>query len=129
MILQTLNIVSGVALGAPKLKEWIGGEHIEKAERAIMKYREPLGLAMIVLGITGFLIRLNVIDLFFAPLGASYPQTIPAILMGILLYGDKLQRFPFMRSIIAALRPHEAIIGIIGIAVGLGSILFGCLIC
>jgi hypothetical protein len=129
MILQTLNVVSGVALGAPKLKEWIGGEHVEKAEKLIMKYREPLGLAMLVLGITGLLIRLGVLSLFFAPLGASYPQTIPAIIMGILLYGDKLNRFPFMRSIIETLKPHEALIGIAGIAIGLGSILFGCVLC
>lgn len=129
MILQTANIVSGIVLGAPKLKEWIGEQHIAKVEAVLTKHRETIGLIMLILGIVGLLSRMSIFDFYIYELGASYPQALPAIAMGLLLYSRKLERFAILRHIITFLRPYEVWIGLVGIAVGIGSIFFGCPLC
>ena len=129
MIIQVANIVSGFALAAPKLGESIGREHIEKAHRGLAPYLTTIGRIELVLGLIALIDRMGLVSLPFLNLGSSYPQAIPAILMGLVLAGPTWMRIPTLARIVTSLEPHRAILGYIGIAVGLGSLLFGCVLC
>lgn len=125
MVLQVLNIVMGFIAALPGLRErkWFKSDLEKKTD----SWKGYLGLAGLVLGVLGLLVRMDILPPFSYRLGASYPQTIPAIILGLLLAAPILNKHKFIRNIIDKLEPHAFWLGIIGIAVGLGSILFGCI--
>ncbi len=82
MILQIANIVSGVVLAAPGLKEHGGRALLEKIEHETAPLRENIGVITLVLGIIGLIDRMNFISFYIPNFGSSYPQAIPAILTG-----------------------------------------------
>lgn len=127
--MQVANIVSGFALAAPKLAEIGGKEHIERAQSAMKPYLGTIGIVELVLGIVGLIDRMGIVYIPLMNFGSSYPQALPAILMGLLLGGSTLMNMDALKRFVAILEPHRITLGLIGIAVGLGSILFGCVLC
>lgn len=124
MLLQVLNIIMGFIAALPGLRtrKWFKSDLEKKTDG----WKAYLGLVGLVLGILGLLVRMDILPPFTYRLGASYPQTIPAILLGLVLAASILDKYSFFRGIIRKLEPHAFWLGLLGIAVGLGSILFGC---
>jgi len=127
MILQIANIVSGVILAAPGLKEHGGRAFLEKVEHETAPLRENIGVITLVFGIIGLIDRMNFISFYIPNFGSSYPQAIPAILTGALLALPKLERYPAIATQVKKLLPYTFGLGLISLASGLGSLLFGCI--
>lgn len=127
MIIQTLNIVSGFVLSAPKIKSFAGGgaEHVAKAESALSMYRGMIGIASVVLGVLALVERLGIFY-FGMRIGSSFPQAFAAIATGLLLAPHLFVKYPAIDAFIKKISPHGEWIGILAILVGLGSLLFGC---
>ncbi len=127
MLIQLVNILSGFLLASPKLKTWAGKHvaHVEKAESKLTTFRESIGILALIVGVVALLERLGIIFGMFL-FGASFPQAIPAILSGLLLAPRVARKFSVIADFTAKLEPYAQWIGVLGIAVGLGSLLFGC---
>jgi hypothetical protein len=128
MILQLTNIVSGFILSAPKLKELVGGkgaEHIVAAEAKLNTFRGTIGIIELVLGAVALVDRLGI--LFIGGIGASFPQAFAALACGALLAPHLLEKYPAMKSLVEKMKPYEVWIGLAALAIGLGSMLFGCI--
>lgn len=128
MIMQILNIVCGSLLAAPKLKEWRLGPAAERLEGWFGSMREQFGLTMLVLGTLALIDRLGVLNVPIPEFGASFPQSIPALAIGLLLAARFSEKYPVLTKVRDALAPYTAWIGLLGMAVGVGSLLFGCFI-
>jgi len=131
MVLQTANIVGGFLLSASTLKTFGAKEHIEKGEHFLTPFRSTIGIVILGLGLVGLIQRLGLIyiNIPFFGLGASYPQAVPAIAMGLLLASHLFEKFPALHSRIQKMRPYEGWIGICAILSGLVSIFYGCVFC
>ncbi len=131
MVLQTANIVGGFLLSASTLKTFGAKEYIEKGEGFFAPFRSIIGVAILVLGVIGLIQRLGLIyiNIPFFGLGASYPQALPAIAMGLLLASHLFEKFPGLHSLIEKMRPYEGWLGIYAILTGLVSIFYGCVLC
>jgi hypothetical protein len=129
MIIQIANIVSGFALAAPKLAEFGGKEAIEKVHGAMMPHMKTIGVIELILGLVALIDRMGILTIPIMNLGSSYPQALPAILIGLVLGGGAFLKNEALSSFVTKLEPYRMHLGIIGIAVGLGSILFGCILC
>ena len=126
MILPIANIISGFVLAAPKLKEWFGEKHIERAHGALNKWRTLIGVIILVLGIVGLLKRASLAGLRYEwswHYGSSYPQAIIAIIMGVLLCASLFSKWPTFHSKIVEINKYSEWIGILGILVGASSVL------
>lgn len=125
MIIQTANIISGFMLAAPELKKIGANEQIGKAEGFLNTWAKPIGIIELVLGIIALVERVSYSNFipYYYNYGASYPQAIIAILMGLLLASHLFSKNQFIREKIAMLRPYSAGIGIVGILIGLFSII------
>jgi len=109
MIIQIINIASGVAIVAQK-------------QLAISPANQKtIGLIELVVGVAALISRIGS-PMLITVLGASYPQAIAAILMGLLLAQSFFEPYPQIRSLIASLKPYGMWIGAAGIIVGLASI-------
>lgn len=128
MILQLCNIAAGLVLAAPGLKELGQKELFEKIETASTPWKVQFGLITLGLGVIGLLVRVNILPSFLPDLGASFPQSLPAIAIGALLALPRLRAWGVVASFVGKLTPHALPLGLIGVAVGLGSLLFGCII-
>lgn len=128
MIMQILNIVCGTLLAAPKLKEWGLGSIVAPLENWLVGAREKLGLTMLVLGALALLDRLGVWNVPIPEFGASFPQALPALALGLLLASDLAGKYPVLARIRGKLEPVSVGFGLLGMAVGLGSLVFGCFI-
>ncbi len=129
MILQTANIVSGFVLSSSKIKEHEKVRtHVERVENLFLPHRETIGIVVLVLGVVGLLARLGLSFLWFSILGVSYPQAIPAILIGLVLSESRFRKYPAFHKFIVLLTQHQVAIGFVGMASGLGSLLFGCVL-
>ena len=115
MILQLINIVSGATLSVPQIKE------------VATPYVTWIGVLAFAVGILGLIERLLPLT-FGLPLGASFPQAIPAILVGLLLAGPRVHVIPYGTDIQKALSPYATWIGYTAMASGVGSLLFGCVL-
>lgn len=125
MIIQIANIVSGFLLAAPKLKEWGAKQQVEKAQSKLVVYSSTIGIIELVIGVIALLDRMGII--FYVPsLGASYPQAIPAILIGLILSARRFEKHPSWKNFIVKISGYQIWLGLIGILVGLWSLLFGC---
>ncbi len=129
MIIQVANIVSGFALAAPKLAEFGGKEHIEKAHGGMLPYLKTIGIVELILGILALLDRMGIFNMHVMNFGSSYPQAIPGVLMGLVLASSVFTQYEGVANLIKKIEPHKVTLGLVGIAVGLGSILFGCILC
>ncbi len=128
MLLQLLNIAMGFVATLPGLQKRGLVQGQRELEEKIAPYVPALGLVGLTVGIIGFLIRVDLLPIFIAPLGASYPQAIPAILLGLLLAAPHFQKYDILGKASDTIKPYTFEIGIIGIASGLGSLLFGCIL-
>jgi hypothetical protein len=128
MILQIINILAGFLLALPGLKERGAQEWLTTIEAKSAPWKDTLGLLTLVVGIIGLLDRIHLIPWFIPELGSSFPQAIPAILTGALLALPKLERYPVIAAQIKRFTPHVFPLGLLGVAVGLGSLLFGCVV-
>lgn len=129
MIIQTANIVSGFLLAAPQLKTFTKSEqligNINSVESTLAKWTKPLGIIELVLGVIALIERVSYSSIvpYYYNYGSSYPQAIIAILMGLLLASHLFEKKQFIREKINLIRPYSAVIGIIGILIGLFSII------
>jgi hypothetical protein len=129
MILQTANIVSGFLLATPKLKSYEGvRENVEKISAKLEPQRVKIGFLTLTLGIIGLFTRIGLIYPHIPMFGASFPQALPAIAVGLLLSESFFKKYPQIDAFIAKLKPHQVSIGIVGMASGTGSLLFGCVL-
>lgn len=128
MLLQLCNIAAGLVLAAPELKRFGQKELWEKIETSTASWKANLGFVALGLGTLGLLTRLDILPAFIPDLGASFPQSLPALVIGALLALPKLERSPTIAELVKKLLPQALPIGLIGVAAGLGSLLFGCFI-
>ncbi len=128
MVMQILNIVAGSLLAAPKLKEWGIGKVVDQWEAWIGGARETIGLVTLVLGLLALIDRLGVLNVPIPEFGSSFPQSLPAIAIGLLLATRFVEKYPTLQNIVRLLVPHSPWIGLIGMSVGIGSLLFGCFV-
>lgn len=128
MIMQIINIVAGALLAVPKLKEWGLGPVAEQLESWLGGIREQLGLVTLVSGGLALIDRLGVLNIPIPEFGASFPQSLPALAIGILLAVQFSGKYSVLEKVRLALEPHTVWIGLLGMAVGVGSLLFGCFI-
>ncbi len=127
MILQVLNIVGGTLLASNKIAAIVGPEKIAKMQTAVLPYRTHAGIVLFISGLLGLIERLGIVYVGIANLGSSFPQAIAAILAGLLLGATFFGKFPQMQKLLSVLTPYSSWIGIIALAIGLGSMLFGCM--
>lgn len=125
MVLQIVNIVSGLILASPKLKEWGLGSVAEQIDQRLAPYRNRIGTVVFLLGTLGLIDRLGIVGIPIPEFGASFPQALPAIISGLLLATRLVEKYPLLANI-SGPRGQASWIGLLGIAVGLGSLLFGC---
>lgn len=126
MILPIANIVVGFLLSAPKLKEWFLKQNIESAEASLNKYRTPIGVIILILGIVGFLKRMSWAGIMYEwswNYGSSFPQSIIAIIMGLVLCANFFSKWSSIHSRVVAMSRHSEWIGIVGIVIGAGSLI------
>jgi len=110
MIIQITNIAAGAAIV------------VQKQLAITPENQKTIGLIELVVGLVALISRIG-LPLPIPVLGASFPQAIVAILMGLLLAQSFFEPYPQIRSLIASLKPYEMWIGAIGIVVGLVSLL------
>lgn len=129
MVIQTVNVVAGFVLAAPKLKSFGGAEHITALEGRLNAFRGWIGVGTLALGIAALLERMMIVQLSIPSFGSSYPQALVAIAMGLILTENLFAKYPQFQGHIGRLKDHAEWIGLAGVAIGLGSILFGCPLC
>jgi hypothetical protein len=129
MVIQITNIIAGFLLAAPKLKQFGGGEHIETVYGKLAAFSGTIGVIELVLGVLALVERMGLAYFPIPMFGSSYPQALPAIAIGLILSVHLFEKYPAMRDFITKLKVEEVSLGILGIAVGLGSLLFGCVLC
>lgn len=128
MIIQSANIVSGFILATPKLREFGAKEFVDKLSDTLRPYQNTIGLTVLALGVLGLIARLGILSMGIPMFGASFPQSIPAILIGLIMSESHFVKYPAIHQHIVKLVPHKVSIGLLGMAVGIGSILFGCIV-
>ncbi len=128
MIIQVANIGAGFILASPKVKQYVGRNEIEKFERVIAPYLNHVGLIELGIGIVALLTRLGISNFYIRDFGASFPQAIPAILIGALIAIRYFDKFPKAKEHLGKLDQYRVELGFLGIAVGLGSLMFGCVL-
>jgi hypothetical protein len=129
MVIQTTNIIAGFLLAAPKLKQFGAGEHVEAMHGKLLAFSGTIGVIELVLGILALVERMGLAYFPIPMFGSSYPQAFPAIAIGLILSAHLFEKYPAIHDFIAKLKVYEVSLGILGIAIGLGSILFGCILC
>jgi hypothetical protein len=125
MIMQIVNIASGVVGAASLVREKITHQEVHGALDKVHPYEMRIGVVTVVFGLMALVERLGLVH-FGLPLGSSFPQALPAIALGLVLGAPYFERISFLKSIIAFLAPYREWLGLIAIASGLGSLLFGC---
>lgn len=128
MVMQILNIAGGLLLAAPKLKEWGLGSVVVRLESSPSSVREKLGVVMLILGVLALIDRLGFLRVPIPEFGASFPQSLPALALGVLLAARLSGKYAVLEKFRHQLEPYAAWVGLLGIAVGTGSLFFGCFI-
>jgi hypothetical protein len=123
MIIQLSNVVSGFILAAPKLKTLAAKEHVEQAESKLNEFRGTIGLIELVIGVVALLQRMGIVYFYFPLLGSSYPQALIAIAIGLILSANFFEKWPSVHEQIDKLENYGEWIGVLGIAVGLLSLI------
>ena len=126
MLIQLANIIGGVLLSAAFISQRLANKSADDTIRRIQLYEAEIGVGVLICGILALIERLGIF-FFNIKLGSSFPQAIPAILVGIILGYPLLRQFGFLDGVVRALTPHRTLIGIIAFLCGLGSLLFGCI--
>lgn len=127
MLLQVVNIASGVVAASSLIKEQLKSNEVNEALDQTKPYEAWIGIAILALGLMGLIERLGLVY-FGLSLGSSFPQALPAIALGLVLGAPYLERYSFLKPVIAQLTPYRPWLGLIAIASGLGSLLFGCVL-
>jgi hypothetical protein len=125
MILPIANILAGFLLAAPKLKEWFLKQHIESTEGTLNKFRAPIGIIILLLGIVGLIKRMSLFGIMYEwswHYGSSFPQGIIAILMGLLLCANFFSKWPTLHVRIMGVSKYGEWLGILGILVALSAL-------
>jgi hypothetical protein len=126
MIIQVANIGAGFILAAPKFKQYVGRREIERFERVIAPYLNQVGLVELGVGVVALLTRLGISNFHINYFGASFPQAIPAIVMGAVIATRYFSQYPKIGTYIKLVEKYRIELGFLGIAAGLVSIFYGC---
>lgn len=124
--MQIVNIGGGALLSSSFIKEKLSNQNVNEFFEKVRPHETKIGVGLAVLGFIALLERLDVFYLGLN-LGSSFPQAIPAILTGLTLGAPYFERFTFLKGFLTTLSTHKTALGLITIAFGLGSILFGCI--
>ncbi len=124
--MQIVNIGGGALLSSSFIKEKLTSQNVNEFFEKVRPYETKVGVGLVILGLIALLERLGVFYLGLN-LGSSFPQAIPAIISGLLLGAPYFERFGFLKGLLTTLSSHKTAIGLITVACGLGSILFGCI--
>ena len=127
MIMQIINIASGVVGASSSIKNVVTHTGVQSALDKTRPHEVWIGIVTVILGLLALVERLGFFY-FDLSLGSSFPQAIPAILLGLVLGAPYFEKFTFLKSIIATLMPYRQWLGFLAIACGLGSLLFGCVL-
>ena len=122
MIIQIANIVAGFILAAPRLKQWLTLSQVGEAEAKLSKFRGTIGMVELVIGVIALLVRVGFPSPIYM-LGASFPQAIAAIAIGLILSAEFFRKYPQVDQVVVKLEQHSEWIGLAGMAVGIGSII------
>ncbi len=126
MIIQLANILGGVLIAAPFISRTFAHRSVDDILKRFSLYEAEIGIGVLVIGILALIERLGIF-FFGIHLGSSFPQALPAIAIGIVLGYPLMKQLDILTSLYTALERHKTIIGLIGIAAGLGSLVFGCI--
>ncbi len=127
MIMQIVNIASGVVGASSLIQSKITHSEVDGAFEKVRPYEVWIGVGTFGFGLVALIERLGIIY-FGLPLGSSYPQALSALLLGLVLGAPYFERVAFLKKISTTLMPYRQWLGLIAIAVGLGSLLFGCIL-
>lgn len=125
MIFQLTNILGGALVHSSYIKRTIQQAPVQNILNRLEIHQPRIGLVILLLGVIALLERISIINVGIS--GSSFPQALPAILIGLTLSAPSIKH-PLFQRISAALAPYRSLIGIVGIACGLGSLLFGCVL-
>ena len=126
MILPIANFIVGFVLAAPRIKEWFAKQSIEKVEEPLNKFRFPIGIIILILGIVGLLKRMSLAGLRYEwswHYGSSFPQALIAIVMGLLLCANFFTKWPTFHTRIMAMKKYSDWLGILGMLMSISSLL------
>ncbi len=125
---QLLNTAGGALAAAPMIKKYLPLEVAQKIgalEQRVNAYRGIFGIALMVIGAIGLLQRLDILWLGLG--GSSFPQSIALLAVGLSLAPHTFEKWPAVHAYAQKIEPYTEWVGIAAIAVGLGSIFFGCM--
>ena len=105
MIIQLINIASGVVGASSSIKARISHKDVHGALDTARPYEVTIGIVAVVVGVLALIERLGIIH-FGLPLGSSYPQAFAALLVGLTLGASYFERFAFLKPVIAILVPY-----------------------
>jgi hypothetical protein len=110
MLIQAVNVVAGFTLAIP-----LFGKNAPALQKWHDAARVPLGIVTLVVGLVNLVSRANILSIPF--FNGGYPQTIAAIVAGLLLARSKLG------NRLDELEPYEAYVGIAVFALGLYALI------
>lgn len=125
--MQLINIGSGVVASSSLIKSTVKNKEVGEALDSTRQYEAWIGIVMLVFGLMALVERLGIVY-FGLSLGSSFPQALPAIMTGLVLGAPMLEKYAFLKPAIAFLTPYRPWLGLLAIACGLGSLLFGCVL-
>ena len=117
MLINLGNAFFGFILASPLLAKIPNvGKGLENAGKALGKSRQLFGIISLALGIINLADRFMLHIFWF---NGSFPQTIMAILIGLIMSVDKFKNSPAIRDIGNSLKNYEEYIGIAAMIIGL----------
>jgi hypothetical protein len=128
MMFQILNVAGGALAAAPMIKKYIPAAAAQKVGEFEMRansYRGVFGIILMALGFIGLLQRLDIIWLGVG--GSSFPQSIALFLVGLSLAPHTFEKWPAVHAYAQKIEPYTEWVGVAAIAIGLGSMIFGCI--
>ena len=129
MIIQIANIVSGFVLAAPKLGELGAKERVSEIHARLAGFAGTIGVVELVLGLLALIERMGLVSFPIPMFGASYPQALPAIAVGLILSCHLFESHKEIHDLIVRLKVYEVSLGFCAMVSGAVSLLFGCILC
>ena len=126
MIIQIANIIGGLVLSSDFISKRLGSTAVDSFYKRALLYEAEIGVGVLIIGLLALIERLGIFY-FNISLGSSFPQAIPALLVGVVLGEPLTRNLPGMARAADILAPYKGALGLVAILCGLGSLLFGCI--
>jgi len=129
MLPQIVNIIAGFLLAVPKIMELgVAKNAIKKIESRLRPFEGIIGWVVLILGVGMLIERITFMPIFYRYyyISGGFAQSIPAILMGLILLADFFRKHKDLDHFIKQIEPYKIWIGFWGITAGFISILSGC---